>query len=92
MCELRVTCRGFLAEQDQLMCSRSVDPGIYLVTPLSGYQNTYLLSKIKLSAAREGFLRKKGAGNEIIGVMKTERKGERSREEMKTHKTNKEIK
>jgi hypothetical protein len=83
MCELRVTRREFLAEQDQLICSHSVNPGIYLLIHLSGYRNAYLLSKFKLCVAHEGFLCKKGTGNEIIRVIKTERKGDRSREEMK---------
>lgn len=78
--------RGSLAEEVQLIYGHSVDPGIYLVTRLSGYRNAYLLSKFKLSATHEGFLRKKGTGNKIIRVMKKERMRERSRKEMKTSK------
>jgi hypothetical protein len=78
MYELRVTRWGFLAEQDQLIYGHNVDPAIYLGTRLSGYRKAYIMSKLQLSAAHEGFFCKKGTGNEIIRVMKAEMKGERS--------------
>jgi hypothetical protein len=88
---LRVTCWGFLAQQDQLIYGHNVDRAIYLGTRLSGYRKAYLLSKLKLSVFHEAFLYKKGTGNEIIRVMKAEMKGEGSKEEMNKSKIKKKV-